>query len=136
MDYAQTGLDFCLYECELWYNLGLCQSAQGNTGGSLQSFMNAHLKKKLVRHDMIEDAFSTMTKELLPFAPPLLKIFRPKHMPDFSGAPLLNQVTGLHTPGPSNLESICGARKTVAVVEGELLQEPFEFGSNKVPKNL
>lgn len=136
VDYAQTGLDFCLYECEVWFNHGLCQVHLGHTAASLKSFMNAHMQKRLVRHDMIDAAVDVAGKNFMPFAPPDLKVYRPKRMPNFGGGSLLHalsldSITGLHTPAPSNSIGETQSRKVVAVVEGELVSTPFDFGTNK-----
>lgn len=133
VEYGQTGLDFTLYECEVWYNHGLCQAKMGNHPGALQSLMHAHLSKRLVRHDIVNEAISCGGKDMLPFSPPDLKIYRPKRMPIMHGS-LLNSMTmagvGLHTPLPSNLNNETQSRKVVAVAEGELRPHPYDFGSH------
>ena len=133
VEYGQTGLEFTLYECEVWYNHGLCQVRMGNQAAALQSFMHAHLTKRLVRHDLVDEAISCGGKDMLPFAPPDLKVYRPKRMPMMTGS-LLNSMTmasgAMHTPLPSNLMNETQSRKVVAVAEGELRPQPYDFGSN------
>ncbi len=134
LEYVQTGLEFSLYEAEVWFNQGLCRSKLGNHAGELQSFMHAHLQKRLVRHDIIDEAISNVHHDYMPFTPPGFKVYRPKRIPNLTGSSLLQSLTGLHTPLPSNLlsETQCGSRKVVAVTEGELRPDLYDFGTNKV----
>jgi len=140
VEYGQTGLEFSLYECEVWFNHGLCRVKQGNNPASaLQSFMRAHLSKRLVRHDLVDEAIASCGQYMLPFAPPDLKVYRPKRMPSMAGnGSLLNTMTmpsamGVHTPMPTNIVLVGGetqSRKVVAVVEGELRPNVYDFGTN------
>lgn len=145
VEYQQTGLEFTLFEAEVWYNHGLCKLQVGDTAGGLQSFMNAHLSKRLVRHDVIEDALSNPGADLLPFSPPDLAVFRPKRLPLLHGSTsLLGSLAmvgagGLHTPMPSchagsdgEMGSVSSLlRKVVAVTEGELRPDVYDFGRYK-----
>ena len=129
LEYGQTGLDFTLYECEVWFNHGLCHSNMDHQALALQSFMNAHQSKMLVRHDVIDEAIKSNGKDFMPFAPADLKAYRPKRLPNLHGSSMLNSMTGLHTPVPSILsDTLCGSRRVVAVAKGELSPNLVDFG--------
>lgn len=139
VEYGQTGLEFTLYECEVWFNHGLCQASLGNTASALQSFMHGHLVKRLVRHDIIEEAISHSGRNLMPFAPPDLKVYRPKRIPALNGSSMLGALSGvggLHTPVPSSLFSETQSRKVVAVAEGELRPDVYDFGTHHIKAAL
>lgn len=139
VEYGQTGLEFTLYECEAWFNHGLCHAKLGNTATALQSFMHGHLVKRLMRHDIIEEAISHSGRDLMPFAPPDLKVYRPKRIPTLNGSSMLGAMSGvggLHTPVPSSLFSETQSRKVVAVAEGELRPEVYDFGTHHIKAAL
>jgi hypothetical protein len=139
VEYGQIGLEFTLYECEVWFNHGLCHARLGNTAVALQSFMHGHLAKRLMRHDIIEEAISHSGRDLMPFAPPDLKVYRPKRIPALNGSSMLGALSvtgGLHTPVPSSLFSETQSRKVVAVTEGELRPEVYDFGTHHIKAAL
>lgn len=135
IEYVQTGLEYTLYACEVWFNYGLCQIKMGRQSECLQSFVKAHEFKRLLRHDIVDEAMNIGWKDFLPFPPPDLLVFRPRKINLLSGSSLLGTLSmDMNMAGPSNSET--SSRKIVAVEPGEYRPSLVDFGRLSRPSSL
>lgn len=135
IEYVQTGLEYSLYVCEVWFNYGLCQIKGGKQSECLQSFVKSHEFKRLLRHDIVDEAMNIGWKDFMPFPPPNLLVFRPRKINLLTGSSLLGSLsTDLPTASMDNSET--SSRKIVAVAPGEFRPSLVNFCRLSRPSSL
>ncbi|CAO3644691.1 unnamed protein product [Mucor hiemalis] len=80
VNYEQLGLHFCLYECEVLFNRGICQLNSGKIDSGLTDLYHAQKAKVTDEHDLIDHALQVQGKDYSVYSMPPGLLFRPSEL--------------------------------------------------------
>ncbi|KAG5930989.1 hypothetical protein E4U53_002008 [Claviceps sorghi] len=80
IDYAQLGLFFRLYSCEVIFNRGLCYIYLQQRDTGMNDLLYAAKEKKVPEHDVIDDAIETEAEGYTVFSIPVGVVYRPNEV--------------------------------------------------------